>query len=420
MGLSANDSAAGIEAQMSVLSEMNSFIHSNPEVSSKEVKAHDHFVEVLKRLDVKVTPHAYDVYTSFKAEYGEGGRLVVFNAEYDALPGVGHACGHNLIATASFAGFLGAVAALKKAGPGTKGRVTLMGTPAEEAGGGKIKLIKGGAYKDVAACLMVHPAPLSSLQAAAADALDGNDASGVSGVAKIRLLACIKYAVSFKGREAHAAMSPWAGVNALDAVCLAYNGISMLRQQIHPNERIHGVFREAGDQANVTPAHTSVVYHMRSDTLAHAETLWQRVKNCFDGAATATGCTVDYEPIDTYAEQRSSPGLCQAYVDAMPKGTVLYTTPTDFMTASTDMGNVCYECPGFQGAFGIDAPPGAGNHTGDFTGAAGTDDAFQRAVACGRGLAATALKVLSDDKFAASIKSAWQDDMKAAKKEHQG
>lgn len=371
--------------------------------------------------------------TSFLAEYGEGGRLVVFNAEYDALPGVGHACGHNLIATASFAAFLGAVAALKKAGPGTPGRVQLLGTPAEEGGGGKIKLINAGAYKDVAACLMVHPAPSAASLAAAAGAMGGNDAAGGMGaalakaaaagvreVAYVRMLACVKYSVYFTGKEAHAAMAPWAGVNALDAVCLSYNGISMLRQQIHPHERIHGVFREAGTRPNVTPAHTAVDYYVRSDTLSHAEALWRRVKNCFEGAATATGCTVSYVPINTYADLRSSPGLCHAYVDAMPQGTVLYSTPSDFMAGSTDMGNVCYECPGFHGAFGIDAPPGAGNHTPGFTGAAGTEDAFQRAVACGRGMAATSLKVLADDDFAASIKTAWEADMKAAKAEYDG
>ncbi|CAK7562228.1 MAG: hypothetical protein SEPTF4163_000063 [Sporothrix epigloea] len=420
---------AGIEAHLPVLSEVNYFIHANPELAYEEVKAHDKFVEVLTGLGFKVTPHAYGVPTSFLAEYGSGGRLVVYNAEYDALPGVGHACGHNLIATAGFSAFLGAVAALKAAGPGTQGRVQLLGTPAEEGGGGKVKLIRAGAYKGVDACLMVHPAPSAASLAAAASAAVSKDddsggmgaalakaaAAGVREVAMVRMLASVKYSIFFEGKEAHAAMSPWAGVNALDAVCLSYNGISMLRQQIRPYERIHGIFREAGTRPNVTPAKTAVDYYVRSDTLAHAEALWGRVKACFEGAALATGCKVTYKPMDTYADLRSSPGLCRAYMEAMPKGTVIYSTPSDFMAGSTDMGNVCYECPGFHGAFGIDAPPGAGNHTHGFTGAAGTDDAFQRAVNCGRGMAVTGLKVLEDDAFAASIREAWEADMKAAK-----
>ncbi|CAK7209660.1 hypothetical protein SBRCBS47491_000517 [Sporothrix bragantina] len=432
MTLSAEAAHAGIDAQLPILSEVNSFIHANPELAYEEVKAHDKFVEALTGLGIKVTPHAYDVPTSFLAEYGSGGRLVVYNAEYDALPGVGHACGHNLIATAGFSAFLGAVAALKAAGPNFQGRVQLLGTPAEEGGGGKIKLIKAGAYKGVDACLMVHPAPSAASLAAAAgaaakDAAGGMGAAlaqaaaaGVREVAYVRMLACVKYSVLFQGREAHAAMAPWAGVNALDAVCLSYNGISMLRQQIHPHERIHGIFREAGTRPNVTPAHTAVDYYVRSDTLAHAEALWRRVKACFEGAALATGCTVSYVPINTYADLRSSPGLCHAYIEAQPKGTVIYSTPSDFMAGSTDMGNVCYECPGFHGAFGIDAPPGAGNHTPGFTGAAGTEDAFQRAVQCGRGMAVAGLKVLEDAEFAKSIREEWEADMKVAKAEYEG
>lgn len=195
----------------------------------------------------EVTPHAYGVETAFSADYGSGGRLVVFNAEYDALPGIGHACGHNLIASASFAGFLGVVAALKKSG--APGRVRLLGTPAEEGGGGKLHLIKNGAYKDASACLMTHPGPQYLLP------------KGITGVAAVKMLANVKMHVSFVGHTAHAAMEPWNGVNALDAVCLSYNAISMLRQQIRPYERIHGVIREGGDRPNVVPGSTSVDYY---------------------------------------------------------------------------------------------------------------------------------------------------------------
>ena len=378
---------------------------------------------MLTGLGFKVTPHAYGIKTSFVAEYGSGGRLVVYNAEYDALPDIGHACGHNLIATASFAAFLGAAAALKAAGPGAQGRVRLLGTPAEEGGGGKIELIKAGAYKGVDACLMVHPAPSPASLAAAVTGemgvlLKKAADAGVREVADVRMLACLKMVITFEGKEAHASMAPWDGINALDAVCLSYSAISMLRQQIHPNERIHGMFREAGTRPNVTPSHTVANYYVRSDTLAHVEALWARLKNCFDGAALATGCKVSYKPTNTTAELRASPGLCHAYMDAMPKGSVIYRTPADFMTGSTDMGNVCYACPGFHGGFGIEAPPGISNHMPGFAKAASTDDAFQHAVNCGRGLAVAGLKVLADAEFAKSIREEWEADMKVAKMVH--
>ncbi len=410
--LSASVARQSIKDQVPVLSKANEFLHANPELAYEEVKAHDMFVETLTGLGLKVTPHAYGVPTSFLAEYGSGGRLVVFNAEYDALPGIGHACGHNLIATASFAAFLGTVAALKAAG-NPPGRVQLLGTPAEEGGGGKLKLIDAGAYKGVDACLMVHPAP-------AVGAMTGQ--SLVREVAQVRMLANVKYRVFFTGREAHAAMAPWQGVNALDAVCLSYNGISMLRQQMRPVERVHGVFREAGTRPNVTPAHTAVEYYVRSDTRANAEALWRRVRACFDGAATATGCTVEYEPINSYSDLRSSELLCRTYVEsADPAGSVVYEVPTPFAAGSTDMGNVCYECPGFHGAFGIVVgAPGIFNHTPGFTGASGTADAFDRSLSCGGNMAATALKVLGDEVFAKAVRTEWEADMVVAKKEYQG
>lgn len=409
MSLSVEAANAGIDAHMSDLSDLNEYIHANPELAYEEVKAHDKFVDVLAKLGFKVTPHAYGVPTSFLAEYGSGGRLVVFNAEYDALPGVGHACGHNLIATSSFASFLGVVAAMRKAGDSFQGRVQLLGTPAEEGGGGKLKLIDAGAYKGVDACLMIHPAPeVKKLP-------DGRDASHIRSVANLTMLANVKNKIFFTGRESHAAMAPWQGINALDAVVLAYNGVSMLRQQMRPIERIHGVLREGGTRPNVTPAHGALEYYVRSDTRANADALWERVKKCFEGAALATGCTVEYEHINSYSDLRAVPRLCQAYMDAMPKGTVAMNAPTEFSGGSTDMGNVCYECPGFHGAFCIETPPGVGNHTHGFTASAITKEAFDRAVACGRGMAAAGLRVLDDAQFAADVRKDWEADMEVAK-----
>lgn len=354
-------------------------------------------------MDFTVQPQAYGLETAFSTEYGQGGRLIIFNAEYDALPGIGHACGHNLIASASFAAFLGVVAALKKSGH--PGRIRLLGTPAEEGGGGKLKLIEAGAYRDCAASLMVHPGPGYLLK------------EPIRGVSYVPMLANVKKRIHFTGRESHAAMAPWEGVNALDAVCLSYNAISMLRQQIRPYERIHGVFREAGDRPNVIPGKCCVEYYVRSDTRAHAEALWLRVLKCFQGAALATDCQIEIETLNSYADVRASKKLCAAYVEAMPKGTVHPTEPSDFLAGSTDMGNVCYECPGFHGAFGIDTAAGEGNHTKGFAAAAGTDDSFDRALECGKGMALVGWRMLQDDAFAEEVTTDWKEDMKRAAEE---
>jgi amidohydrolase len=206
--------------------------------------------------------------------------VVVFNAEYDALPGIGHACGHNLIATASIAAFLGVAEALKQSGK--EGRVRLVGTPGEEGKGGKAMLVEAGAYKDVDAALMLHPGAQSRH-------------NGRAGTAYAHTLANEKLLVTFKGKAAHASMYPFNGVNALDAVMLSYSAISMLRQQIKPYERIHGVVVDGGKAPNVIPDEASLNYVVRSNTKKEAAVLKDRVVKCFEGAAIATGCECEVE-----------------------------------------------------------------------------------------------------------------------------
>lgn len=391
---------AEVDARKAELASINQQIHSNPELAYEEYKAHDAFVTTLEKLSFEVTPRAYGLDTAFSCEFGTGGRLITFNAEYDALPGIGHACGHNLIASSSLASFLAVARALRESK--LPGRVRLLGTPAEEGGGGKLKLIGAGAYKGSAASLMVHPGPGHKLSAP------------INGVAYVRMLANVKMRVHFTGRESHAAIAPWDGINALDAVCLSYNAVSMLRQQIRPYERIHGVFRSAGERPNVTPADCTVEYYVRSDTRTGAQALWERVKRCFEGAALATGCEMRIEPLNSYADVRPSKALCAAYVEAMPKGNIAYGEPADFLAGSTDMGDVCYECPGFHGAFGISTGEGEANHTKGFARVAGTEESFEKAVECGRGMALVAWKVLVDDEFAESVQREWEEDMKLA------
>ena len=367
----------------------------------EEVQAHDNIVAYLRSLGYKVTPHAYGVGTALEAEYGTGGCVVTFNAEYDALPGIGHACGHNLIATASIAAFIGAAVALKASQ--RPGRVRLLGTPAEEGGGGKLKLIDAGAFMDVAACMMVHPAPF------------GPQMEQTTGSAYMTSFANSKFTTTFRGAPAHAAMAPWDGRNALDAANLTYTAVGLLRQQTRSDARIHAVVTHGGDRPNVIPHRAALTVYVRAPALRDALALRARVEACARGAATATACAVTVADINTYFELRPSRALAAAYAGAMAAGgttVALAIGDGDGDTVapervrfagSTDQGNVSYVCPAIHPIFGIDAAEGSGNHTVGFAEAAGRESAFEKAVDTAKGMAAVAWRVWTDHSFAEAV-----------------
>lgn len=265
------------------LRELNRTIHSNPELAYKEFIAHDTISTLLEKLGFQVQRSAWGLQTSFDATIGAGDRQVIFCAEYDALPGIGHSCGHNLIATSSIAAFIGAATAMSELG--IEGRLRLLGTPAEEAGGGKVDLINAGAFnppESVLAAIMAHPTP--------AHHVPSPDYAGTAGM---KLIACEAVRVEFKGKPAHAAGEPWNGVNALDAAVSSYNNVAMLRQQIEPDDRIHGVFEVGGTVPNVIPDYTRMHWGIRSPTATRCEKLVGRVKKCFEAGASAAGCEMD-------------------------------------------------------------------------------------------------------------------------------
>lgn len=262
----------------------NQAIHSNPELSYEEHFAHDTLSTLLEAEGFSVKRKAYGIETSFEAQWGTGGREVIFCAEYDALPGIGHGCGHNLIATSSMAAFLGAAHAIKELN--MPGRVRILGTPAEEGGGGKVRLLRGGAFDDAAAALMAH--------AVTSHAITSSEPGTVSGCAAFDLIASMKFKVEFHGKPAHAAGEPWNGVNALDAAVAAYNNVSMLRQQIRPDERIHGVFEVGGTVPNIITDYARMNWYIRSPTVERGEELQCRVETCMEAGAKAAGCTINF------------------------------------------------------------------------------------------------------------------------------
>ncbi|KAJ5462357.1 hypothetical protein N7530_010562 [Penicillium desertorum] len=345
----------------SQLKDINHKIWSNPELAYAEFDAHNNVCELFENLKSEgysVTRKAYDLETALQIEYkyGTGGRVVTFNAEYDALPGIGHACGHNLIATSSIAAFISAYA-----------------------------------------CLMVHPVPIM---------LDNPELMGMATILEGGYLANDKVKVTFTGKPAHAAAAPWEGINALDAVVSAYVNISMLRQQILPTQKIHGVITNGGDRPNIIPMSATVEYYIRSPTVKTLKPLTEKVVKCFEAAATATGCKVELDWGVSYADLKTNLPICENYVSimrALGHHTLLDNSgqKSTLAGASTDMGNVSYAVPGFHGIFTI--PTEGVNHTPQFTKGAGSEEGFKRALACAAGMAVVACQILVDDKFAEDV-----------------
>ncbi|KAF7555908.1 hypothetical protein G7Z17_g1831 [Cylindrodendrum hubeiense] len=362
-------------------------IHENPELNYHEFKAHDNICDLLEQLEYNVERHAYGLETSFEVEFGTGGKLVVFNAEYDALPGLGHACGHNLIATSSIAAFLATAEAIRHYQ--FEGRVKLLGTPAEEGGGGKVRLIQAGAYEGVDACLMAHPT----------GRISPDGAQYVHGVSAARSSARRQVKATFSGQNAHAGMSPWHGKNALDAIVSSYVNISLLRQQLPPTARVHGVIRHGGAEPNIIPDSTSLEYYLRDTTTEGIQDLSNKVEACFEAGATGTGCQVscNWQSNEDYKELRPNQTIASEFTRHMKAFGRIYLDGADQppMGASTDMGNVTFCVPGIHPMFSVGTDdPTIQPHTSQFAAAAATGEALENALDCSKGLAATACGVL--------------------------
>lgn len=367
------NAATAIDKAAPGLRELSLAIHGQPELNFQEHKAHAALSDYLERAGLDVSRGAYGMETAFKAVAGSGSPTVAVFCEYDALPGIGHACGHNLIAASGVAVGLALKAALA---PG-EGTVLVLGSPAEEGGGGKIVIIEQGALLGVDAAMMLHPTPQDAAWA--------------------NVIAIEQLAVVYHGRNAHASAFPWEGINALDAMVTAYNAISVLRQQIRPNERVHGVITEGGLKPNIIPDRTAAEYYIRAPSRQALAALRARVAACFEGAATATSCSLDLKTDGRpYDDLVNNDALAAAYCDNMQ--TLGLSLPTKDQSlrgpaASTDMGNVSYVLPSIHPMFGIPVEPGVGNHTPGFTGAAATEEAHASMLRASKALAMTALDV---------------------------
>jgi amidohydrolase len=318
-------------------------IHAHPELGFEEERACGWLCELLAGAGLQVERGLGELPTAFAARAGAGPLHVVVCAEYDALPGVGHACGHNLIAAMA----AGAGIALAAVADDIGLRVTVLGTPAEEGGGGKILLLRQGAFAGAHAAMMVHPSPYE--------------------VPEMPIIAVTQLRVAYTGKEAHASAYPHLGVNAADALVVAQTAIGLLRQHLLPGDRVHGIVTHGGDAPNVVPAHTTGTWMVRAATLEQLGEVRARVTRCFEAGALATGTSLEVaEDHDPYAEMHHDHELAAVYRrNAEALGRRFDERP-DRGAGSTDMGNVSLAVPSIHPTIGIDALP-AVNHQPEFT-----------------------------------------------------
>ncbi|KAI8884869.1 hypothetical protein K501DRAFT_284675 [Backusella circina FSU 941] len=365
------------------LREISLEIHDNPELGNKEFKAAALLTKYLEEKGFKVSRGVVGLETAFIAEYSNGkeGRRVGFCSEYDALPGIGQGCGHNLIAITGVACALAVKACLEK--NLMNGSVTLFGTPAEESTSGKINFVQAGEInRRVDFCTMLHPGNMS----------------GVFG----KCLALDSFLVEYFGRSSHAGASPFEGVNALDGLMQAFNNIAMLRQQTLPSNRIHGIIKHGGNSPNVIPDYASGFFYVRSVTRAQLVELKEKVEKCVLAGGKATGCQVkitwaEYGQIDDIFQNDY---LGNTFIDyARAEGFTIFPREQEeqIVSGSSDMGNITYAVPGLHPGFEIGTK--APNHTREFTAAARTEYAHDRALASSVALAFTAADVFQDNEL---------------------
>ena len=324
-------------------------IHAEPELAFAEHRSCAKTQALVAERGFAITEAPGGLDTAFRADYGSGELVVAVCAEYDALPGIGHACGHNIIAAAAVGAALGLAEVADELGL----TVVLMGTPAEEAGGGKVLMLKAGTFDDVAACVMIHPGPVD--------------------IAAARSLALSEVTVDYTGREAHAAVAPHSGVNAADAVTVAQVAIGVLRQQLAPGQQVHGIVTSGGQAPNIIPGRAAMQYTMRATDRESLRGLENRMANCFPAGALATGCECEIgEASPVYEELRPDPWLAAVFREEMlrsGRSPVPESVEASVPLGSTDMGNVTHMLPGIHPVVGIDAG-GASIHQPAFAAAA--------------------------------------------------
>ncbi len=377
--------AADVDARSHELGELALRIHANPEVGLCEAKAAGWLTEYLEENGFSIERGFCELPTAFRASYGKGKPSIAMLAEYDALPNVGHACGHNLIATCS----TGAGVASKLAVDRFGGTVLVIGTPAEELQGGKVIMAKRGGFSGLDAALIVHP--------------------NTRDTATTRSLACKDLKVEFFGKAAHAAARPEAGINALDAMLQSFAAINSLRQHIKSTARIHGIITDGGQAANIVPAHSAGIFMVRDEDDAYLDELQQKVLNCFIGASTATGARLEYKWAEIgYASMLNNLPLAQLFIENMRTlGRKLALSDSSTALGSTDMGNVSHIVPSIHPHIAI-APQGTLIHSPEFALAAASETGIKGMLDAAKALAMTAVDLVTRPEALARVRAEFE------------
>ncbi|MFH0941881.1 MAG: M20 family metallopeptidase [Chloroflexota bacterium] len=370
-----------VAAQRERLVKLSLEIHANPEMGFEESQASKWLAEYLTEKGFELEHGICGLATAFRARYGQGSPAIALLAEYDALPELGHACGHNLIATIA----AGAAVASRKAIDRFGGSILVMGTPAEELLGGKAIMAERGAFSGLDIAMMVHP--------------------GSCNVAATRTLACQPLDVEFTGRAAHAAACPEEGINALEAMLLAFNAINSLRQHARESCRIHGIITDGGEAANIVPWHSAASFIVRAEDDAYLEVLKKKVVACFAGAARATGARLSYRWREArYSAMRNNFTLARLFCQnmaALGRNYLLEDKNGNF--GSTDMGNVSHLVPAIHPLIAI-SPPSTAVHSPRFARAAVSERGHRGLLDGAKALAMTVVDLLGQPETVARIR----------------
>ncbi|EDV29530.1 uncharacterized protein TRIADDRAFT_19407 [Trichoplax adhaerens] len=379
------------------LFDINQQLHKNPELLFEEHKAHDLLTNYLEKEGFQVD-RGHVIPTAFRATFARGkGPKMCIICEYDALPEIGHACGHNLIAEAGIGAAVGIKAAIESS-QNDLGQVVVYGTPAEEGGGGKITMIKEGCFDDIDVAMMVHPCTYEA------------------GFANV--LAHMSLTITYEGQNAHASAYPWEGINALDAAVQAYVNISTMRQQFKPSWRIHGIIADGGVKPNIIPSKTVLEYGIRAPTDAEIQELRRKCEHCFQSAAEATGCSVQivFNDIcgDYYAPLLNNLQLVEMYERNAESFGMKFPTLSDQKTlpaASTDMGNISRVVASIQPYYTIGSS--GVNHTIEFAEASASEFGHRQTIIAAKSMAMTCLEVMTNPELLVNIKSEFHSNSKS-------
>jgi amidohydrolase len=375
MPISVDTGSSAISASASDLIELSHSIHAEPELAFAEFRSAAKTAELLSQAGFEVEFGVAQLPTAFAATYGSGELVIGICAEYDALPEIGHACGHNVIAASS----VGAGLALAEVAEAYGITVKVLGTPAEETGGGKVLMLRRGVFDDVALAMMVHPGPCDLVGA--------------------RSLALADIAVAFHGRESHASAGPEFGRNAGDAATVAQVALGLLRQHLIPGQQLHGIVSQGGVAPNIVPGRAELLYYLRAVTGDSLDDLIDRASACFAAGALATGCTHEIRTVSpTYTELKHDPAAVEIYreeIVELGRVPLPRELEAERPLGSTDMGNVTQALPGIHPIIGIDSG-GAITHQPAFAAAAVSASADAAVIDGARALAATAIRVATE------------------------